>query len=87
MSLLEKLSPALEQVDSSSGMAALRWISLGHGYEITGLDVLDAYTTVMQAAGGAEEESQIKAHIGEMISGHQANNQFMRMILAHHLSI
>lgn len=34
----------------SAGLAALRWISLGHGYEITGGDVVDAYAAVMHAA-------------------------------------
>jgi hypothetical protein len=27
----------------TAGLASLRWISLGHGYDITGLDVLDAH--------------------------------------------
>ena len=34
----------------AAGLAALRWISIGHGYEITGADVLDAYAAVTQAA-------------------------------------
>lgn len=69
------------------GMAALRWISLGHGYEITGSDVLDAYSAVVQAARGAGvEEQQIKAQVRELITGPQANNQFVKTILAHHLS-
>lgn len=37
----------------AAGLAALHWISRGHGYEITGGDVLDAYTAVTQAAGSA----------------------------------
>lgn len=37
----------------AAGLAALRWISLGHGYEITGTDVLDAYSAVTQAAVNA----------------------------------
>jgi len=36
----------------AAGLAALRWISLGHGYEITGTDVLDTYSA--SHAGGGE---------------------------------
>ena len=71
----------------ASGLAALRWISHGYGYEITGMDVLDAYTAVMQAASGAGvDEHRIKEQIREMISGSQPGNQFVKKILAHHLS-
>lgn len=69
------------------GVAALHWISLGHGYEITSRDVLDAYSAVMQAARSAGvDEQQIKAQVRELIGGPQANNPFMKAILAHHLS-
>ncbi len=71
----------------ASGMSALRWISLGYGYEITGMDVLDAYTAVMAAAPGAGVDAQqIKQQIHHMISGPQPSNQFVKNILAHHLS-
>ena len=69
------------------GMAALRWISLGHGYEITGADVLDAYSALMQAAPGAGiDAQQVKEQIREMTSGPQPGNQFVKMILGHQLS-
>jgi len=71
----------------ASGLAALRWISQGAGYDITGADVLDAYTAVMQAASGAGVDAlHIKAQIREMTSGSHPGNQFMNSILAHHLS-
>lgn len=37
----------------ASGMAALRWIARGQGYEITGVDVQQAYDALMQAASHA----------------------------------
>ncbi len=65
----------------------MRWITLGYGYEITGMDVLDAYTAVMAAAPGAGVDAQqIKQQIHHMISGPQPSNQFVKNILAHHLS-
>ena len=42
-------------------MAALRWLAAGHGYEITGADVLDAFSYTMKAAervGQGEETLQ-----------------------------
>lgn len=71
----------------ASGLAALRWISQGHGYEITGVDVLDAYTALIQAAHGAGiNDGQIVAQIRKMTAGAQPGNQFLKTILARHLS-
>jgi len=71
----------------ASGMAALHWISQGHGYDITGADVLDAYTALMRAARGAGiDEHQITEQIRAMLSGLQSGNQFMKSIIDRHLS-
>lgn len=40
----------------AAGLAALRWISLGYGYEITAADVLDAGRLTQQAAINAGVE-------------------------------
>lgn len=72
----------------AAGLAALRWISLGYGYEITGADVLDAYSAVMGAVpGGAPDEQAIKVQIREMISGPQPGNAFLQSVLGHRLSV
>lgn len=71
----------------TSGLAALHWISRGHGYEITGGDVLDAYAAVTQAAVGAGVPAQrINEQIRAMTAGTQPGNTLMRTILARHLS-
>ena len=71
----------------ASGLAALRWISLGHGYEITGADVFDAYAALMQAAHRAGvNEDLIKEQLRKMIAGPAPGNQFLKTILARHLS-
>jgi hypothetical protein len=68
------------------GLASLRWIAMGQGYDITGADVLDAYLAVMRAAPGAGADTQqIKAQIGELISETPAGYQLMATVLAHHL--
>ena len=45
-----------------AGLAALHWLSLGWGYEITGADVVDAYNRAMEAAArlGVIEETECK---------------------------
>ena len=70
----------------SSGMAALRWIAKGECYEITGADVLDAYSTVMQAAAAAGiPEDQIKGQICQLILPSEVNGPFMAKILKYQL--
>jgi len=71
----------------AAGLAALRWISLGHGYEITGADVLDAYSAVTQAAENAGlPTQQVNEQIRDMIASTQPGNSLMKTILARHLA-
>lgn len=70
-----------------SGLAALRWMSLGHGYEITAGDMLEAYTAVIGAAPGAGVSTeQVNAQIRDMMSGVQPGNKFVIAVLERHLS-
>ena len=71
----------------AAGLAALRWISLGHGYEITGADVLDAYSAVTQAAPNAGVPAQlVNEQIRDMITSTPPGNSLMTTILTRHLS-
>jgi hypothetical protein len=71
----------------AAGLASLRWISLGHGYDITGLDVLDAYSAVMHAASKAGlDEQQVKARISDLLASTPTGNQFLKTVLAQHLA-
>lgn len=71
----------------AAGLAALHWISLGHGYDITGADVLDAYTAVTQAASNAAVPTQqVNEQIRDMIASTQPGNSLMKTILACHLA-
>jgi hypothetical protein len=72
----------------AAGLAALRWMSIGYGYEITGADVLDAYTATMRAAPAAGVDvERIKAQIRDWVAGPTHSNPFMKSILAHHLAL
>ncbi|PXF30046.1 hypothetical protein WH50_17495 [Pokkaliibacter plantistimulans] len=71
----------------AAGLAALRWISLGYGYDITGADVLDAYSAVTQAAGNAGVPAQqINEQIRDMLASTPLGNSLMKTILARHLA-
>ena len=71
----------------AAGLASLHWISLGHGYDITGLDVLDAYSAVMHAASRARTDAQqVKARIRDMLAMAPAGSQVMKTVLAQHLT-
>lgn len=71
----------------AAGLAALHWVSRGHGYEITGGDVLDAYAAVTKAAVGAGVPAQrINEQIREMIAGAPPGTSLMGTILGHRLS-
>ena len=69
-----------------SGLAALRWIALGHGYDVTGGDVLGAYLAVMKAASAAGVANErVKVRIREVVSGDQPGSRFVRDVLGRHL--
>ena len=69
----------------SAGLAALHWISRGHGYEITGGDVLDVHAAVMHAATKAGIATDgINAQIREMCAA--PGGRLLQTFLARHLS-
>lgn len=68
----------------AAGLAALHWISQGYGYEITGADVLDAYSAVMQAAPTAEIAAEASTQIGAMCAAPEG--AFLRTMLGRQLS-
>jgi len=72
----------------SCGVAALNWMALGYGYEITGGDVLDAWSaTSLAASKSGIDASSIKAQIREIVSGQQPGQQFLKRVLGQHLSV
>ena len=71
----------------ASGLAAIRWISLGYGYEINSIEVLEAYDAVMQATHNAGvSEQSIKTQIIKLIDESPANSPFMKSALSQRLT-
>ena len=55
-------------------MAALHWMTRGYAYQIAASDLLEAYSSVLNAANSANmAEAQIKALIRDLITeGYQS---------------
>ena len=64
------------------GLAALHWMALGYGYDITGGDVLDAYTAVLQAApAAAVAVDQVQAQVRTLIEGSHPGSKLLETML------
>lgn len=71
----------------AAGFAALRWMSLGHGYEVTGFDVLEAHAALMQAAEHAGiDKGRVNDQVNDLIAEVSTHNDFLRKTLGHRLS-
>jgi hypothetical protein len=51
-----------------AALAALHWMSMGHGYELTGLDVLEAHRLATEAARTTQQIEQAQASIGQVLA-------------------
>lgn len=52
-----------------AGLAALRWIAAGYGYEITGVDVLAACSSTLAAARNGGWTDEIEGRIRALVAG------------------
>ena len=71
----------------AAGMTALRGITNGWGYDITGIDVLDAYAAVRAAAGAAGvDETVVKADVRALIAANRGGGEFVGRVLVPQLA-
>ncbi len=70
-----------------AGMAALRWLVEGYGYEITGADVLAAFSHTMQAAEHAGIVEETRARIRDLVSRETFGERFVTRILGRYLEL
>ncbi|NML60987.1 hypothetical protein HHL21_07795 [Massilia sp. RP-1-19] len=69
----------------AAGMTALRGIANGWGYDITGIDVLDAYAAVIAAAGAAGVDvAVVKADVQALIAASRGG-EFIGRVLGRQL--
>jgi len=65
------------------GLAALCWMALGHGYEITSMDVTDAYDALSVAAPGSTlGEGAVHEQIRTLVTGMAPYSSFLMKALA-----
>lgn len=70
----------------AAGMTALRGIAKGWGYDITGVDVLDAYAAVTAAAGAADIDlSLVKSEVLAIIAASRGSGELVERMLAQQL--
>jgi tetratricopeptide (TPR) repeat protein len=70
-----------------AGLAALRWLVEGYGYEITGLDVLNAYSHTMKAAENAGCAEQTRQRIHDLVARESFGEHFATKVLGRHLGL
>ena len=64
-----------------AGLAALRWLVQGYGYEITSADVWAAYAHTMRAAANAHGTDEIRSRIRALIDSANARGGFVANII------
>ncbi len=62
-------------------LASLRWLTEGHGYEVTALDVVDAFRTATQAAEKLGRTEEAAAEIGQLLKSDGPATAFVRQVL------
>jgi hypothetical protein len=72
----------------AAGMTGLRGIAKGYGYDITGVDVLDAYAAVMAAAGAAGVDvAVVRADVRALIAASRVGGEFVGRVLGPQIEI
>ncbi len=69
------------------GIAALRWLMEGYGYEITNLDVRATYEYTMKAAAIAGSKSETFERIRHLVAGETYGECFVTKILGPELGL
>lgn len=64
-----------------AALAALHWISMGHGYELTGFDAHDANRLAIEAAGIAQQSAQAQAAIEQVLAADRPMSAWLRKAL------
>jgi len=70
-----------------AGVAALRWLVEGYGYEITGTDVREAHDYTMKAAEHAGSKSETFERIRELVAGESFGERFVTRIIGHEFGL
>lgn len=70
-----------------AGMAALRWLVEGYGYDVTGADVRNAYSFTMEAAENAGVAPETWERIRRLVAAESFGDRFVTVVLGRHLEL
>lgn len=70
-----------------AGMAALRWLVAGYGYDISGRDVWDAYRHTVEAGAQAGCRQETVERIRRLVAGETFGERFVTRILGRELGL
>jgi tetratricopeptide (TPR) repeat protein len=70
-----------------AGIAALHWLVEGYGYEVTGLDVLNAYSHTMKAAENAGTAEQTQERVRDLVARESFGERFVTKVLGRQLGL
>ncbi len=66
----------------ASGLSALRWMADGRGYDITAIDVREAYDAAMMASRSAGQSDEVtRANVRGLLDGPMHMQQFMSRLI------
>lgn len=71
----------------AAGLAALRWLIGGYGYDITSVDVNNAYSHTMVAAENANCAERIQDQLREMLNSKQPGQAFVKQVIGRQLGV
>ena len=72
---------------TDSGVAALRWLVHGYGYEINGIDILNAYEYAIKAAENMGCVTEIKQQIRDIVLGETFGQRLVTKLIGRQLGI
>ena len=64
-----------------AALAALHWMSMGHGYELTGLDVHEAHRLAIEGATNAQQTERAQATIKQVLAPDRPMSAWLRRSL------
>ena len=64
-----------------AALAALHWMSMGHGYELIGLDVLEAHRLAIDAARTTQQVDKAQATVEQVLAPDRPMSAWMRRSL------
>jgi hypothetical protein len=70
-----------------AGMAAMRWLVHGYGYDITGADVWAAYSYTMKAAENVGRRAETHGRIRALVQKEAQPDRFVTKVIGRELGL